>query len=1053
MKYPVRLFLGDEEVEFSTPPEILFNYSETELTNPTIVKNGYSKTITIDGTPNNNKIFGHIYNMERIQSYEGCIMGTSFNPLKKTDFTLYYNGSIYESGYFKLNEVRKNNNNIEYDITLYGGLGDFFYNLSFREDGNAMELSDLTYWYEEWSGDELGFTINKETVKEAWSQIGGVSSKWNTLNFAPCYNGIPNCLSADKFLINSSGITDFRPTSVSIPSYQRYTVGTSDHEHTEWETFDIRSYLQRPVMRVGDVIDAICDPDNNGGYTVNLDQSFFNISNPYYNRSYFTLDMLPDIDVPDVASTSLTVTSITKEDEYIYSIYSGLSSISNLSFDMGVRFTPTDGYSGSSIYLIRSYWCRGVNAQNRMAKAWCSDTCITLQMLGLNDENAIIATSDMYYLTSYVSDDFYFKNSVDYAKDVYNQIDPKVEVKNVKYLRGKFTKKNGVYVWTDERGSEKTLRFRFPSESVFSRVILKIVVATRQHLDYTGTRKSRNTSGTNWLAAWSVKVSDEKVFHDATIIENQYKVDGSLSFVPKGATGTTVAYEGFYTGRHYTKKDLLSLGVTPAQFLLSYAKIFGLYFIKDPESKTIDILTRQSFYNRNDVVNINDIVDKGSDIKITPTSPKYQYYDFGLEQVESEAAAAYKKAYGNEYGTAVVNTGYEFEKEHKALLKDNCFKSGVNVIEKNKYFLKPNNGVPCLVDNGFSYWYYLSNAQDNTDELTRDSKTMRGTIINPDGVKFYDAFSKPQFHTEENAPSDGKMVLLFYDGNIYPPVAGWGYHLTDDTQEMYTMNDQTPCWIMTRYTKDAAGNTIALDVSSFPKFTRDIYNDYNFISNSFDLGTPLTTYVMNKYVTDYQSIYSKGWKSYISDLYSVNTRVLNCKCLLRERPNPGWLRRFYWFDNSYWRLNKIKDWNISSFGTTEMEFIKVQDIANYSNLAFTIQPIVEWRLDTYSIGATGGTISGYIYVSDGSRVYTDGEDELSDFPVHVTYSGGSSENWYPISDYMTPISFGGAVETPVTLTIPANSSGESRTISFTVLDSTYPEPGSTHYVTIEQPGI
>ena len=56
MRYPVRLFLGNEEVEFSQPPQILFNYSETELTNPTIVKNSYSKTVTIEGTPKNNRI-------------------------------------------------------------------------------------------------------------------------------------------------------------------------------------------------------------------------------------------------------------------------------------------------------------------------------------------------------------------------------------------------------------------------------------------------------------------------------------------------------------------------------------------------------------------------------------------------------------------------------------------------------------------------------------------------------------------------------------------------------------------------------------------------------------------------------------------------------------------------------------------------------------------------------------------------------------------------------------------------------------------------------------
>ena len=166
MKYPVRLFLGNQEVEFSTPPDIRFNYSETEMTNPTIIKNTYSKTITIEGTKHNNSIFGHFYDMQRIQGYDGRTMGSSFNPLVKTDFTLYYNSSIYESGYFKLDEVRRNNNNIEYDISLFGGLGDFFYNLSFREDGTPMELSDLIFEHEV-NGGNLDFKINKETVKDA----------------------------------------------------------------------------------------------------------------------------------------------------------------------------------------------------------------------------------------------------------------------------------------------------------------------------------------------------------------------------------------------------------------------------------------------------------------------------------------------------------------------------------------------------------------------------------------------------------------------------------------------------------------------------------------------------------------------------------------------------------------------------------------------------------------------------------------------------------------------------------------------------------------------
>ena len=67
-------------------------------------------------------------------------------------------------------------------------------------------------------------------------------------------------------------------------------------------------------------------------------------------------------------------------------------------------------------------------------------------------------------------------------------------------------------------------------------------------------------------------------------------------------------------------------------------------------------------------------------------------------------------------------------------------------------------------------------------------------------------------------------------------------------------------------------------------------------------------------------------------MYSVDTRKLSCyvKAQLDGRPWSYWLRRFYWFENSIWRLNEIKDLNMGSYDTTKMEFIKVQDMANYT---------------------------------------------------------------------------------------------------------------------------
>lgn len=1020
MKYPVRLFLADEEVEFSTPPEILFNYSETELTNPTIIKNSYSKTITIEGTPKNNRIFGHIYNLERIQAYNGR-MRTGFNPLVKTDFTLYYNSSIYESGYFKLDEIRRNDNNIEYDITLYGGLGDFFYNLSYRDDGNPKELSDLHFDCE--NEEDFSFTINKETVDDAWEYVWRDGHLWGTINFAPCYNGIPATLSADRVLINNSGISDYSPTL----NVKDFSMGITSEELTEWEAFDIRSYLQRPVLRVRKVIDACCNSENNGGYEVNLDPDFFDSDNPYYWDSWMTLPLLTELDIPATVSTPLVITSLTKESDWLYNVWDDMGNATNVSLKMQLKFNPAN-YSGNYIYTQMDYRADGgVTLSSDYIKELAERGLIWIQLIGYNSAGQISVTSDVYQIMSPYSKNFRYQPDAKWACQQFNKETPQTNATTCRNLIGRFEKKNGEYIFSDLDGNTLTIDFTFPADAELTEIKMKMVFYGNYYENYTmfGGSNEHYGSQTWGVDTWSSFQIYSYNWQTKEQINSAYKVSGTMEIVPVGATGTTTSYEGFYTGRFYTKNDLLTLGVTPAQFLLSYAKLYGLYFVKDTESKTIDILTRHNFYQRDNVVNINDLVDKGSDITIIPNSPKYQYYDFGLEQVDSQAADSYKKTYGAVYGTATVNTGYQYEKEHKALLDGNIFKSGVNVLEKDKYFLKPIFGSsstlvyngPTYVNNGFKYWYILST--NNTDEFTKESKPFTGDTINPDGLRYYDLFPKPQFHTGGNVPTDGSFVLLFYNDYV-SGIGSLGYHLTDDTADMYTMNDGKPCWIMTRGTQDRQGNSIAITINRFPRFTRDVYYD-NYIGYSFDLGTPLATYVPNKFVTDWQSIYSKGWKSYIEDLYDVNTRVLKCRCLLRERPNPEWLRRFYWFDNCYWRLNNIKDWNISSFGTTEMEFLKVEDISNYDNRKFTSKPVVEWNLEKYSIGSEGGIITGSVYVSNGTSIFAGDV-------VSVLYSDGSHEYW-DAADIISPLSARGTTQVPVTLTIPANMSVYSRTIT------------------------
>lgn len=66
-----------------------------------------------------------------------------------------------------------------------------------------------------------------------------------------------------------------------------------------------------------------------------------------------------------------------------------------------------------------------------------------------------------------------------------------------------------------------------------------------------------------------------------------------------------------------TKEMLLKTEASPADYLLSYAKMFGLYFVKDVDSKTITIYNRNSFF-QNEVEDWTDKIDYSKDMTITP---------------------------------------------------------------------------------------------------------------------------------------------------------------------------------------------------------------------------------------------------------------------------------------------------------------------------------------------------------------------------------------------------------------------------------------------------
>ena len=304
MRRSISLYIAEQQVDLDEQSFILFNYVMEEMSNPTIVRNSYSQSITLKGTARNNKVFGNIYRLDRQTQFGDSAIGIDYDPMRRTPFTIYNEmGEILERGYMKLDKVARVGREVEYTITLFGGLGSFFYSLMYHPNGNKKTLADLDYVATDGTLVH-GFPISTDalSVRDAWTYLEGGSPNyrtWNIINFAPAYNGYPENFDAKKALVLNRNVyaniplTETRDgVEYGIKSDASTRLITFTNDHSEWEVNDLRWYLQRPIISIKAIIQAICQSVNNGGYSVLLDRQFFKDDNPYYADAWMTLPMI-----------------------------------------------------------------------------------------------------------------------------------------------------------------------------------------------------------------------------------------------------------------------------------------------------------------------------------------------------------------------------------------------------------------------------------------------------------------------------------------------------------------------------------------------------------------------------------------------------------------------------------------------------------------------------------------------------------------------------------------------------------------------------------------
>lgn len=80
----LQLYLNGMEVELNETVSLPLTKTYESLSNPTNIHIDYSKSINIPITPQNTKIFGQIFKLDRVISVSD-IVGLNFDPTKRID--------------------------------------------------------------------------------------------------------------------------------------------------------------------------------------------------------------------------------------------------------------------------------------------------------------------------------------------------------------------------------------------------------------------------------------------------------------------------------------------------------------------------------------------------------------------------------------------------------------------------------------------------------------------------------------------------------------------------------------------------------------------------------------------------------------------------------------------------------------------------------------------------------------------------------------------------------------------------------------------------------
>ena len=686
-----RLFIENREIELDESVQFAITKQFEDLSNPTNIINDWSKTVSIPFTATNNAIFGHIYNPDRliVVGSSNTLTGIYFDPLKKLDMRLQDGDNVLMTGYAKMNEIKQSKGKGTYEITLFGQLGKVLQEMSKITFNTTTDdtkyLIDGSQYLEEYINKELVYNSWKSTgqkqsvLQEKWyyimnPQTGEVVKKPNLaykvtdiIGFAP-NNSFDNGFDYKTFQTKSSKFETF--TSVlEKGNFEEMTGASPDNAIPNGllprEIGEYRSYLQIPFIYWNKFFQMFNKKAKElTGYTIELDDTWFNSSNPYYYNLVMMAARPYDNQSDDIYTNG-----------YYFRILGG----TNLRWGSTWNVN-TDGYLGISTEA---------SDKNETYPLLNSSTftVTTNEKVWLSPIKFVMQVPASYANSKRQTVNWKKDKTLQIRKDIINADTNEIIDSTYAYYGPSVTPSYNTFTVPAEsyeiNASYNGWDITLPAQTITKNI------GSATHLKVKYTARFNAAAGDS---PWESNGGTYNPSGSSYLYTNNYPDMNAVTISFPVSTGTKITFN-----------DLWNNEFSPFSEIIKYCKIFRIAISVDDANKTIKYTRQNTYFNSYKILDWTDKIDFSKDYTIKPISFENKYVLFNYEKSDLKGQEDYQKRFGYNYGEKILNTNYNFNSETKKL------------FEKEKVYTSINNS-----DNVLSWTSLYNNKQivyTNSGEL------------------------------------------------------------------------------------------------------------------------------------------------------------------------------------------------------------------------------------------------------------------------------------------------------------------------------------------------